>query len=74
MILGEIFYYWGQGEGKIKKITPICKEETRELLATQDNLIPGVVMEEALMEVTSKHRKGKVTRTACAALQRTNCN
>lgn len=75
MVLGEIFYYWGQGEGKVKKITLISKEETRELQASQDNLIPVMVMEEVLMEFTLKHRKDKkVTKTACVALPSTNCN
>lgn len=27
MVLGEIFYSWRQEEEKVKKITPICKEE-----------------------------------------------
>lgn len=72
---GRDFLLLGTGGRKGKKSPPICKEEIRELQASQDNLITGMVMEEVLMEVTSKHWKAKkVTRTACMALPGANCN
>lgn len=73
---GRDFLLLGTGGRKCKKITPIWKEEIRELQASQDNLIPRMVMEEVLMEVTSKHRKDEKSDqdSLHVALPSANCN